>query len=163
MFCVVAALCWYAMHWPANVPLRMVSTQVSSNLLQHIVALGSKQQQSPGSLMHGAAEAGIVSAHAQQQAARDLRILCRVCSVHATPEYLQVIYAGKKAQLAIGNIKPVGELPEGTIICNLEAKQVRLMPVWASGCSPRTESVCSAFDLVHADGVTQHKSRSRAT
>jgi ribosomal protein L2 len=35
----------------------------------------------------------------------------------------QVIYAGKKAQLAIGNVKPVGELPEGTIVCNLEAKQ----------------------------------------
>lgn len=34
-----------------------------------------------------------------------------------------MIYAGKKAQLAIGNIKPVGELPEGTIVCNLEAKQ----------------------------------------
>lgn len=37
--------------------------------------------------------------------------------------YLQIIYAGKKAQLTIGNIKPVGELPEGTIVCNLEAKQ----------------------------------------
>jgi ribosomal protein L2 len=38
---------------------------------------------------------------------------------------VQVLYAGKKAQLAIGNIKPVGELPEGTIVCNLEAKQAR--------------------------------------
>lgn len=36
---------------------------------------------------------------------------------------VQMIYAGKKAQLTIGNIKPVGELPEGTIVCNLEAKQ----------------------------------------
>eukprot|EP00892_Ulva_mutabilis_P007148 jgi/Ulvmu1/4805/UM020_0090.1 len=35
----------------------------------------------------------------------------------------QILYAGKKAQLTIGNIKPVGELPEGTIVCNLEAKQ----------------------------------------
>lgn len=36
---------------------------------------------------------------------------------------VQILYAGKKAQLTIGNIKPVGELPEGTIVCNLEAKQ----------------------------------------
>lgn len=35
----------------------------------------------------------------------------------------QIVYAGKKAQLAIGNVKPVGALPEGTIVCNLEAKQ----------------------------------------
>ena len=39
-----------------------------------------------------------------------------------THECPQVIYAGKKAQLSIGNIRPVGELPEGTIVCNLEAK-----------------------------------------
>lgn len=32
----------------------------------------------------------------------------------------QFIYAGKKAQLAVGNILPVGETPEGTIICNVE-------------------------------------------
>lgn len=33
---------------------------------------------------------------------------------------LQFIYAGKKATLNIGNIKPIGEMPEGTIICNVE-------------------------------------------
>jgi large subunit ribosomal protein L8e len=32
----------------------------------------------------------------------------------------QFVYCGKKATLSIGNIKPVGELPEGTIICNVE-------------------------------------------
>jgi ribosomal protein L2 len=32
----------------------------------------------------------------------------------------QFVYAGKKAQLTVGNILPVGELPEGTVICNLE-------------------------------------------
>ncbi len=32
----------------------------------------------------------------------------------------QFIYCGKKAQLTVGNILPVGELPEGTVICNLE-------------------------------------------
>mmetsp|Transcript_38313 Transcript_38313/g.95060 ORF Transcript_38313/g.95060 Transcript_38313/m.95060 type:complete len:256 (-) Transcript_38313:72-839(-) len=34
----------------------------------------------------------------------------------------QFVYAGKKAQLAIGNVLPLKELPEGTIICNCEEK-----------------------------------------
>jgi len=34
----------------------------------------------------------------------------------------QFLYAGKKANLTIGNIKPVGDMPEGTIICNVEEK-----------------------------------------
>jgi len=34
----------------------------------------------------------------------------------------QFIYAGKNAQLSVGNVLPVGGLPEGTIICNLEEK-----------------------------------------
>jgi len=34
----------------------------------------------------------------------------------------QFIYCGKKAQLTIGNVMPLGEMPEGTIVCNLEAK-----------------------------------------
>jgi len=34
----------------------------------------------------------------------------------------QFIYAGKKAALAIGNILPLGEIPEGTVICNIESK-----------------------------------------
>lgn len=33
---------------------------------------------------------------------------------------LQFVYCGKKATLTIGNVKPVGEMPEGTIICNVE-------------------------------------------
>ena len=32
----------------------------------------------------------------------------------------QFVYAGKKATLTIGNVKPVGDMPEGTIICNVE-------------------------------------------
>jgi len=32
------------------------------------------------------------------------------------------IYCGKKAKLAIGNVLPVGQMPEGTIICNVEEK-----------------------------------------
>merc|ERR1711992_229939 len=34
----------------------------------------------------------------------------------------QFVYAGKKAQLTIGNIMPVGCMPEGTIVSNLEEK-----------------------------------------
>merc|ERR1712037_559129 len=36
----------------------------------------------------------------------------------------QFVYAGKKAQLTIGNIMPVGHMPEGTIVCNLEEKVI---------------------------------------
>ncbi|CAK5023016.1 unnamed protein product [Meloidogyne enterolobii] len=34
----------------------------------------------------------------------------------------QFIYCGKKAQVQIGNVMPIGELPEGTTVCNLEEK-----------------------------------------
>jgi len=34
----------------------------------------------------------------------------------------QYLIMGKKATLAIGNVMPVGNLPEGTIICNVETK-----------------------------------------
>eukprot|EP00741_Cyanophora_paradoxa_P017429 tig00020965_g16838.t1 len=34
----------------------------------------------------------------------------------------QFIYCGKKATLSVGNVLPVGLMPEGTIICNVEAK-----------------------------------------
>jgi len=34
----------------------------------------------------------------------------------------QFIYCGKKAQLNIGNVMPIGTMPEGTIISNLEEK-----------------------------------------
>merc|ERR1712008_615196 len=34
----------------------------------------------------------------------------------------QFVYAGKKAQLTVGNIMPVGFMPEGTIVSNLEEK-----------------------------------------
>jgi large subunit ribosomal protein L8e len=32
----------------------------------------------------------------------------------------QFLYCGAKAQLAVGNVLPVGGLPEGTIVCNVE-------------------------------------------
>jgi len=34
----------------------------------------------------------------------------------------QFIYCGKKASLFIGNVLPLGVMPEGTIICNIESK-----------------------------------------
>ena len=34
----------------------------------------------------------------------------------------QFIYCGKKATLTIGNVMPVGAMPEGTIVCQLEEK-----------------------------------------
>jgi large subunit ribosomal protein L8e len=34
----------------------------------------------------------------------------------------QFLYCGKKAQLVVGNVLPVGNMPEGSIICNVEAK-----------------------------------------
>jgi large subunit ribosomal protein L8e len=34
----------------------------------------------------------------------------------------QYIYCGKKAQIAVGNVLPVGSMPEGTVICQLEEK-----------------------------------------
>merc|ERR1711935_1163979 len=35
----------------------------------------------------------------------------------------QFIYAGKKASLDVGNVLPLTEVPEGTIVCNIEARQ----------------------------------------
>jgi len=34
----------------------------------------------------------------------------------------QFVYCGKKAILTVGNVLPLGSMPEGTIICNVEAK-----------------------------------------
>ena len=31
----------------------------------------------------------------------------------------QFVYCGKKASLAVGNVLPVGEMPEGTVVCNI--------------------------------------------
>jgi len=34
----------------------------------------------------------------------------------------QYIYCGKKATIAVGNVLPVGQMPEGTVICQVEEK-----------------------------------------
>lgn len=33
---------------------------------------------------------------------------------------LQFVYAGKKSTLSVGNVKAIGDMPEGTVICNVE-------------------------------------------
>jgi len=35
----------------------------------------------------------------------------------------QSIYCGKKASLVVGNVMPLGQMPEGAITCNVEGKQ----------------------------------------
>jgi len=35
----------------------------------------------------------------------------------------QFIYCGRKAALTVGNVLPIAAMPEGTIICNVEAKE----------------------------------------
>ncbi|KAH9607998.1 hypothetical protein KSS87_012535 [Heliosperma pusillum] len=34
----------------------------------------------------------------------------------------QYLYCGKNAQLSVGNVLPVGQAPEGTVICNVESR-----------------------------------------
>lgn len=34
----------------------------------------------------------------------------------------QYIYCGKKATISVGNVLPVGQMPEGTVVCQLEEK-----------------------------------------
>jgi len=34
----------------------------------------------------------------------------------------QFVYCGSKATLAVGNVLPVNQLPEGTVICNVEGR-----------------------------------------
>uniref|UniRef100_A0A7S3FZE4 60S ribosomal protein L8 n=1 Tax=Palpitomonas bilix TaxID=652834 RepID=A0A7S3FZE4_9EUKA len=45
--------------------------------------------------------------------------------IFVAPEGLytgQFVYCGKKANLVVGNVLPVGKMPEGTALCNVEAK-----------------------------------------
>ena len=44
------------------------------------------------------------------------------------PPLPQFLYCGKKATLHVGNVKPIGTMPEGTIVCNLEEVRVGWRP-----------------------------------
>jgi large subunit ribosomal protein L8e len=49
--------------------------------------------------------------------------LQKVLTVAAEGTYSgQFLYCGKKATLSVGNTLPLGEMPEGTIVCNVESK-----------------------------------------
>ena len=57
---------------------------------------------------------------------------------------MQAIYAGKKATLSIGNIKPIGEMPEGAIICNVEEVQSTCSHVGGPCYKISTASYCGS-------------------
>lgn len=59
---------------------------------------------------------------------------CAACT-HA-PRMVQFLYAGKRATLTIGNIKPIGEMPEGTIVCNVESVSPPAFDLSEMGSAP---------------------------
>jgi len=64
----------------------------------------------------------------------------------------QFVYAGKKAGLAIGNILPVGEIPEGTVISSIEAK---------SGDGGRLARASGDYAIIVAQDPDKHVTRIR--
>ncbi len=76
--------------------------------------------------------------HVQQPLRRI--VLTRICRYRKDKELFiapegaytgQFIYCGEKAELAVGNTLPVGNMPEGTIICNLEVSCAVLFAICA--------------------------------
>eukprot|EP00158_Paraphelidium_tribonemae_P001227 Partr_v1_DN24130_c0_g1_i1_m71173 putative Ribosomal protein len=69
----------------------------------------------------------------------------------------QFIYCGKKATLTVGNVLPVGNLPEGTIICNVEEK------AGDRGCIARASgNYATVIGHNHDEGKTRIKMPSGA-
>jgi len=62
----------------------------------------------------------------------------------------QFIYVGKKASLTIGNVLPVGQMPEGGVICNVEEK------VGDRGALARASGKYCTI-VGHSDNTTQIK------
>jgi large subunit ribosomal protein L8e len=63
----------------------------------------------------------------------------------------QYIYAGAMAAVAVGNILPIGKIPEGTLVCNLEER------AGDKGCLVRTTG-CYAIIVGHGEnGQTRIK------
>lgn len=90
----------------------------------------------------------------------DLRALLYVASVcmHtdsipfplSLPLSLQFVYCGKKANLVVGNVKPLGSMPEGTIICNVEeVRQRQQREEWAGARIAASASVSVAAARTH--------------
>eukprot|EP01130_Rhizamoeba_saxonica_P003471 TRINITY_DN146_c0_g1_i1.p1 TRINITY_DN146_c0_g1~~TRINITY_DN146_c0_g1_i1.p1 ORF type:complete len:254 (-),score=73.89 TRINITY_DN146_c0_g1_i1:63-824(-) len=63
----------------------------------------------------------------------------------------QFLYCGKKAKLTVGNVLPIGEMPEGTIICNVEEK------IGDRGALARTSGRYATVSAHKDDGRTQLK------
>jgi len=62
----------------------------------------------------------------------------------------QFIYVGKKASLTVGNVLPVGQMPEGTVVCNVEEK------LGDRGALARASGKYCTI-VGHADNTTQLK------
>ena len=54
--------------------------------------------------------------------------------------HMQFIYAGKKSTLSVGNVKAIGDMPEGTVICNVEEVSQVAHFQWAEGTNQRNFS-----------------------
>ena len=64
----------------------------------------------------------------------------------------QFVYCGKKANLSIGNVLPLGSMPEGTVVCNIEEK------VGDCGALARTSgNYGTIVGHNHDEGVTRVK------
>ncbi len=74
-------------------------------------------------------------------------------SNHCTSLNVQFIYCGRKATLSVGNTLPLGEMPEGTIVCNVEA--VRGMGATSCSCSTVGSSSISCSRLERTNHVLQ--------
>lgn len=65
---------------------------------------------------------------------------------------MQFIYCGKKATLSIGNVKPIGDMPEGSIVCNVEEVSLAEHPliagwqIWPDACL--LSMPCALIDCV---------------
>lgn len=64
----------------------------------------------------------------------------------------QYVYCGAKAQLAIGNILPVNQIPEGTVVCNIEES------LGDQGTLSRA-SGCYATIVGHSEDLTKTRIR----
>ncbi|PVU86629.1 hypothetical protein BB560_005984 [Smittium megazygosporum] len=64
----------------------------------------------------------------------------------------QFVFCGKKASLAVGNVLPVGIMPEGTVICNVEEK-----PGDRGSLARTSGNYATIIGHSHDDGVTRIK------
>ncbi|KAI8324047.1 60S ribosomal protein L2 [Martensiomyces pterosporus] len=64
----------------------------------------------------------------------------------------QFVYCGKKAQLVVGNTLPIGEMPEGTIVSNIEEK-----PGDRGSLARTSGNYATIIGHNHDEGVTRVK------